>query len=75
MTTIAPIRYSTTAEQADKVARVVALTGCYRDAAWRYLDAAYGDVLEACESWRIDHRHFDMPAFPHRAPVPLEASE
>lgn len=64
-----------TAERAHKVSMVVARTGCTRGIAAAHLDAADGDVLEACESWRIDHRRFDMPAFAHRAPVSLEASD
>lgn len=73
---MAPIKtLPVTAERAYAVSRVVAFTGATRYIAAGYLDAAGGDVLEACESWRIDHRHFDMPAFAHRAPASLEASD
>lgn len=73
---MAPIKtLPVTAERAYAVSRVVAFTGCTRYLAGGYLDANGGDVLEACESWRIDHRHFDMPAFAHRAPASLEASD
>lgn len=64
-----------TAERAYAVSRVVAFCGCTRYIAAGYLDAARGNVDEACESWRVDHRHFDMPAFAHRAPVSMEASD
>ena len=64
-----------TAERAHRVALVVAHTGCTRFIAAGYLDAADGDVPAACESWRVDHRHFEMPAFAHRAPVSMEASD
>lgn len=73
---MAPIKtLPVTAERAHKVSLVLVRTGCTRAIAASYLDAAYGDVLEACESWRIDHRRFDMPAFAHRSPASLEASD
>lgn len=64
-----------TAERAYAVSRVVAFTGLTRYVAAAYLDAARGNVADACESWRNDHHHFDMPALPHRAPASLEASD
>lgn len=73
---MAPIKtLPVTAERAYAVSRVVAFTGLTRYVAAAYLDAARGDVGEACESWRIDHHHFDMPAFAHRVPASLEASD
>ena len=73
---MAPIKtLPITAERAYAVSRVVAFTGCTRGVAAAYLDAACGDVPVACEGWRVDHRHFEMPAFASWAPVSMEASD
>lgn len=64
----------TTAEQASKVAQVVAHVGCTRATADLYLQAHHWKVDEAVESWRCDHLCWTHePGF--IAPRSMEASD
>lgn len=76
MSTIAPIRVRPACVTPDKVSQIVArCPACTRCVAAAHLEATYGDVEAAIESWLEDHQHLIERAHYVRHHGSLEASE